>query len=242
MSSSKPSFRLRDTVSLSGWIYADLLLGLMVLFLVSMRGVTPDQLRSPTDTPTPTAVYLLTSTPTPSPTTTTSTTPTRTSTSTRTPTATPTLTLTATSTPKAYMIGLAPTPFEVTLRIKPDLIPAIVAGRPEAKSTAEAQLRPQIRYCFAQVRGQAGLVLAFGHNPTPAVGEELAKLATSLLTEYSELFPQEEGRIALIRNYHDIRSRSDPRLNGRIDLEVFFLTLPDYPDVIKTYGAKCTPP
>lgn len=139
------------------------------------------------------------------------------------------------------MVGLSQTPFTVTLRINPDLIPAIMAGRPEARTAAQAQLRTQIRYCFARIRGQAGMVLAFGNNPNPAIGERLAGLATGLLNqEYPDLFPQESGRKTAIRNYHTITN--NPGLNGVIELEIFFITLPDYPDIIETYGAKCEPP
>ncbi len=245
MSSSKPPFRLRDTVSLSGWIYADLLLGLMMLFLVSMRGATPDQLQPATHTPTPTATYTLTPTPTPSPTAMATVTPAKAGAGTRmpTPTLVPTFTPvpTATSTPKAYIVGLSQTPFAVTLRINPALISDVMVGRPQARATAQAQLRTQIRYCFARIRGQAGMVLAFGNNPAPSVGERLAELATGLLNqEYPDLFPQEEGRRTAIRNYHHITT--DPKLNGVIDLDVFFITLPEYPDILKTYGEKCTPP
>src|SRR5690242_15836684 len=49
-------FKIRDTVLLSGWLFADLLLGLMVIFMVSIPGapprvveliVTPDHLERP---------------------------------------------------------------------------------------------------------------------------------------------------------------------------------------------------
>src|SRR4051794_35341427 len=75
----------RDTMSLAGWLYADLMLGLAMLFFV-FNTVGPEPLPSPTVTPT--------RTPTPSAT------PTATTTSTPTPTATETpIRPTATETP-----------------------------------------------------------------------------------------------------------------------------------------------
>lgn len=244
MSSSKPPFHLRDTVSLSGWVYADLLLGLMVLFLVSMRGVSPEQLVPPSPTPTATATATLTPTATRSPVPTLSSSPSPTSTSTATRTQTPTPTATQTPTPtmtlQAFVVGLNPTPYRVTLRVSPALIPGIIAGRSDVLATAQAQLRKQLSYCFRSMKGQAGMVLAFGSNPDPNVGNRLAAIVTSLLREeYKELFARERAE-AVMRDYHTITS--NPAENGLIELEVFFITLPTFPDVIKTYGAECTPP
>lgn len=226
-----------DTIALSGWIYADLLLGLMILFLVSTKGATPDQL---TPTPTPTATYtatlLPTSTRTRAANDTATPTPTPTRTLTPTSTLTPTPTSTSTSTPGAFAVGLSQTPFTITLRINQDLISAIAADRPDARASAQAQLRTQIRACFSQMQGQAGMVLAFGANPIPATGTKLAALATELLKqEYRGIFGQ-----SAVRNYHTISS--DPYVNGTIDLEVFFINLPGSSSVLETYGPECIPP
>lgn len=245
MSSSKPSFRLRDTVSLSGWIYADLLLGLMVLFLVSTRGATPEQLVPPsTATPTPTttltATASLSASLTPTPTNTATPTRTPTPTATRTPTSTATRTPTLTITPQAFVVGLNPTPYRVTLRVSPSLIPGIMAGKADARATAQAQLRRQMHYCFANMRGQAGMVLTFGSNPDPNIGNRLAALANALLREeYEDLFARQRAE-AVMRDYHTITT--NPAQNGVIELEVFFITLPEFPDIIGTYGATCVPP
>lgn len=60
--------RISDTSRLSGWLYADLLLALMVIFLVtSATGVVRTQPKAP-PTPTPTITPTPTLTPTPSPT------------------------------------------------------------------------------------------------------------------------------------------------------------------------------
>jgi hypothetical protein len=128
----------------------------------------------------------------------------------------------------------------VILRVNPALIPGIIAGRLDAQTTAQAQLRKQIRYCFAGMRGQAGMVLAFGNNPNPNVGNRLAALANSLLKEeYKDLFDR-EGAEAVMRDYHTITS--NPALSGIIDLEVYFLILPEFSDAIRTYEDECIPP
>lgn len=64
MKSSNSQFQPHDTVLLSGWVFADLLLGLMVIFLVSLPGnpesiiiqvsTTPTLTSTPTLTPVPT--------------------------------------------------------------------------------------------------------------------------------------------------------------------------------------------
>src|SRR5947209_782920 len=59
-------FRMRDTVLLSGWLFADLLLALVVIFLAANTvGVKPQPIPTPTPTPTPTATATPTPTPTP---------------------------------------------------------------------------------------------------------------------------------------------------------------------------------
>jgi len=59
-----PKKRLQDTMVLSGWVFADLLLGLMMIFLVTARGAPPSTPSiPPTDTPTPTPTPTHTSTP-----------------------------------------------------------------------------------------------------------------------------------------------------------------------------------
>ncbi|HEU5376620.1 MAG TPA: hypothetical protein VFV38_14375 [Ktedonobacteraceae bacterium] len=57
-------FQMRDTMLLSGWLFADLLLALFVIFLsANTVGVKPQ----PIPTPTPTALVTLSPTPTPLP-------------------------------------------------------------------------------------------------------------------------------------------------------------------------------
>lgn len=56
--------RLHDTMMLSGWVFADLLLGLMMIFLVTARGAPPSPTSPapPTETPTPTRTSTITPT------------------------------------------------------------------------------------------------------------------------------------------------------------------------------------
>lgn len=59
-----PRFQMRDTVLLSGWLFADLLLGLTIIFLAANTvGVKP----VPIPTPQPTIARVPTSTPAPQP-------------------------------------------------------------------------------------------------------------------------------------------------------------------------------
>jgi len=107
--------RLSDTVWLSGWLFADLLLGLMVVFLGSTPSVDP-VLLLPSPTATFTATPTHTATPTP----------------TATATATPTLTPTPTATP---------TPCAVT--VSPDKFSKRLAGGPGGTDTPSELLRAE---------------------------------------------------------------------------------------------------
>jgi hypothetical protein len=61
-------FRPRDTVLLSGWLFADLLLALAVIFLsANTVGVKPKVIATPIPTPTPTPTLAPTPSPTPLP-------------------------------------------------------------------------------------------------------------------------------------------------------------------------------
>ena len=221
----------RDTVLISGWVYADLLLGLMILFLVSTKGVDPVTL-VPTMTPTPTA----TSTPTVSPS------PTRTATRlpvlTSTPTGTlspsstpvPTDTPTPTATPTTVVVGVSKVAFETVLRVKQDLLPGFFANDAQALKAVDAHLTPQIRHCFESLSGKAsaGIVLAFGANADAGRGNRLAAAATKiLLREYPDLF-----RNALVYNYHELTTR--PADIGTISLKIHFITAPGVFDAVGT--------
>lgn len=84
------------------------------------------------------------------------------------------------------------------------------------------------------------MVLAFGSNPNPSTGNKLANLATSLLREeFDNLFAQ-KGAETVMRDYHTITN--NPAQNGIIELEVFFINLPEFPDIIKIHGSECIPP
>lgn len=229
----------RDTVLLSGWVYADLLLGLMMLFLVSTRGVPVDQLQptiTPTSTWTPTATQTSTATRPVAIGPTSTRTPTLTPTASRTPSPTPTLTPTLTPQPPA--IGVNQTAYTVVLRVNPDRLPAFFAGDAKAKQQTQVQLTEQIRTCFGAFPGKAkaGFLLAFGGNPLPARGEALAQTATELLRQ---LYPDLFSGIP-IRNYHTITT--NPYENGIIELQTHFITQPGLLDVVTSYGEECVIP
>ena len=85
MFSLRQRSRSRDTVSMAGWLFADLLLGLAMFFLVANSvGITP--LPTPSPTPTATSTPAKSATPRPSTTPTSSATPTKVPTNTLTPT------------------------------------------------------------------------------------------------------------------------------------------------------------
>ena len=121
----------RDTVLISGWVYADLLLGLMILFLVSTKGVDPVTL-VPTMTPTPTATSTPTVSPSPSRTATRLPVLTSTPTGTLSPSSTPvpTDTLTLTATPTAVVVGVSKVAFETVLRVNRISFPAFLRTMP----------------------------------------------------------------------------------------------------------------
>ena len=128
----------KKTVWIAGWLFADLLLGLAMLFIVSMAGMP-----APTPVPNWTATPTWTATSSP--------TPTRTGTPTVVPTGrvtpgVPVTTVPPTPTPAT---GLNPTPFTVTFRVDPNLVPALLTSpNSAAAATPRAQLQTQVRECF----------------------------------------------------------------------------------------------
>lgn len=177
---------------LSGWLFADLLLGLAMVFLVSTPSVEESALL-PTSTPTATSTPAGTSTPTVTrtPTPTSSATPTLTSTPSATPTstrtATPTLTLTPTHgpTPTSTPTGtptLVPTPCAVSVsQQKKELkLPGGVSG-------TEPSIAELVRQ-FEPYRGQqAGLVLTFGHGGETAGRARAARINATLRLEVPDI-------------------------------------------------------
>jgi len=193
----------RKTVPIAGWLFADLLLGLAMLFITSMVGV-----------------QMVTSSPTVSPSATSSLTPTLTSTLTPTiaaPRGTPSATpVPPTSTP---LSGLNPTPFVVTLRLNPVLVPGLVSASDSDKKRALDQLRDQIKSCFSQVDQSAkgAMVLSFGKNPKDENGNKLAVEVNNLLpTVYPTMFAN-----AARRDFHT--TDGDPTHNGNVRMEIYYL-------------------
>jgi hypothetical protein len=232
MQKSNNGTRPTDTVLISGWVYADLLLGLMILFLVSTKGVDPATL-VPTFTPTPTATSTATASPSPT------STAYRILGATLTPSMTPspTATLTPTATPTVPSVGVNRTAYTVVLRINPDLLPALFAGDAKIRQQVQEQLKAQGQACFGPFAGKAkaGFLLAFGGNPTPGRGNELARLAAELLKQqYPDLFT------GPVRNYHAITT--NPYENGTIELQTFFMIQDGLTDVVTVYGDKCEIP
>lgn len=212
----------RDTILISGWVYADLLLGLMILFLASTKGVDP---RALTPTVPPTATPTATLTPSPRPPTHTLT-PTRTpvSTATPTPTPSPTPTHTPTRTPTAVAIGVNRVASVTMLHIPPALVAPFLRGDKDAAAQVDAHLEAQVRYCFAKLQGNAnaGMVLAFGYHAVAGAGNRISLAALNALDRtYPEIFSS-----AARENYHMITTTAAEQ--GIVELKIFLITAPGY--------------
>ena len=173
----------RDTVLIGGWVFADLLLALaMLFFAVNTRGTLPPP-PPPPPTGTPTVTMTSTATPTTTPTATPTRTPTATPVPTQTRTPAPTATATPTPTPVPQLV-IARDPCEVTVAL------------PVNRQEAEARLRERLgRFPDGQ---KAGLVLTFGKATTDAAGKQLAAEANVLLRQ---ALPEVFGE-ATLRNMH----------------------------------------
>lgn len=229
----------RKTIHLAGWLFADLLLGLAMLFITSMVGLPPP---TPGAVP-PTATYTPTSTPT----------ATRTATPTFTPTSvprigtpgggqpsSPTPTLTPTPTP-GY--GLNSTPYKVTFRVNPALVPAFAANSTSPSGNqARAQIEDQLHQCFDkfQNRAQAGIVLTFGGNADVETGNKLARLTTESMRKlFPNMFkPADRSDGTVYKDMH--AAEPHPFVNGTVETEIYFITSPAYPlNPLKEIGATC---
>jgi hypothetical protein len=188
----------RDTVALAGWLFADLLLGLAMLFFV-FNTVGTLEAAQPTPTPTPT------------------TTPTTTPTSTPTATPTPTSRPTATATPTPYATPTPSTVLErepVTISTRVD---AVLLLRGDSAETA--RLRAELNRLLGQYVGRrrAGIVLTFGGSPDFVEGEKIAAVVNQLLeTTLPGVFA---GSVR--RNFHNIYP--DPSRRGEVELEIYML-------------------
>lgn len=202
-----------DTVAIAGWLFADLLLGIGLLFFVADSRGTPF-------TPVPTLVTA-TASPTFPPWATLTATP-------RAPTATPV------GTP-GTKIGLNPTPYRVVLRTDPELF---LRRKTDRRGTAEKRFQDQIQECLGRTKSsRVGLVLATGSNPDATNGRLLAQSAINLLKQYSAPFEPS----TVYKDYFNL-SGDDPSINGTVELEVFYIEDPQarIPDGI--LGSTCDAP
>ncbi len=187
---------------LSGWLFADLLLGLAMLFLVASPGAPA----VPTPTPTPTLTP--TSTPTPRPTST------LTPTLTPTPTSTPTEVIPPTPVPTRPGVELAPR--EATLVTNADVL---LGPDGPAKDAERLQLRQQIWSQYQSLSNRrAGFVISFGNHPNYIKGNQLSEEVAKLLQEtVPTLFKD-----APIERLHYITDSSRPKV-GEVYLRVYLL-------------------
>lgn len=196
----KPASNVRDTVMLSGWLFADLLLGLMVIFLIASPGgqkllPTPTPTLTPTQTPTTTPTLIPTWTPT------------------QTPTATPTQTPTATPTPTPTRPprAIAQNPVKFSFTTDAD---ALLRG--DAGERERLQRIVQSNFKDSNVLDRhAGVVLTFGVARTGSEGEALARAFNQVL---QEALPNVFDR-TVFRDFHDI---TEPDKRGAIVVEIYF--------------------
>jgi hypothetical protein len=213
---------VRDTTLLSGWLFADLLLGLTVVFLMATPGGQPGPTPTPTPIPTPTLTSTPTNTPIPPP-------PTNTN------TPEPTFTPEPTATPVKVTV-VSQTSFTITLQVNQDLLLSNptneddiakeiqALGRCDRCSAAVQQEHTRIiNEIYAQLDREghlgksAGIVLTFGAAPSANlnIGSRLSKMVNALLMS-DTLKPIFQD--APTRQYIDTAL---PR--GRVNVEVFFL-------------------
>lgn len=238
-----------DLVWLSGWLFADLLLGLVVIFLAGTRGSSPIEIAAltpsltptrtiqpspyPTYTPGPSPTPYPTYTPGPSPT------PYPTYTPGPSPTAYPTYTPWPTPRPsvtvvQAQSVGLDQSPYVVTLRADPALF---LSPNATERRTAETQFRNQIHSCLDSAAGaRMGLMLGTGYNPDVTNGHTLARRAMAILHE--EIPAASAG--AVQKEFHALTN--DPLLNGIVTLEVYFIADPKVNLPKALLGSQCAPP
>lgn len=155
--------------ALGGWLFADMMLALSVLFIASSSFALPESTSTPTVTPTPTL------SPTPSHTATVTQTPTVPPT--LTPTPSPTVTPTPTPTPEPTHTP-PPTPCAVTVS------PSRIKEEFDGGSGPQGDPSPEVlRERFAQYSGsQAGIVITFGRGGQ-SVGEARAARVNGVLRQ-----------------------------------------------------------
>jgi hypothetical protein len=190
---------------LAGWLFADLLLGAMLVFLAALPG-SPNAFPSPTAVPVPSTV-----TPTPSATSTATATPARTTTQTPppTPTPTPTASATPTASPTAACVRTA------TLTKHRYEVPNVARGGVMAIPDTG-----MLRETLKDVAGkQAGLVLTYVRAPGDGEGQYWSGQVNLRLREaFPEVFTAET-----IYEDFDYKDRS-PANFGRALIEIYFVS------------------
>jgi len=215
--SSHRSRPFRDTISLAGWLFADLLLGLAAIFLLSG---TNDVGREPTPLPQIAGVPDTAGTPTFTSTPTLTSNPTATPTWTSTSTATPTPTATPTSGPTPA-IGLT----------KEHVLCEFFVNADQLLNSAamdEAVIR-EVRRCYEKdyARTQAGVVLTFGFSSSVGEGESLSRKVNTLLPKalpnaFIVKDPTDANSFGTIfRDFFWSANAKEPR--GKIRLETYFI-------------------
>ncbi len=196
---------LRDTVLLSGWLFADLLLGLMVVFLISTPG-SAAVIATPTLRPTATYTVLVPRTPrvtvvTPGagtgvPLNVTQVASTKRAEATATPvtpTRTPTLTPTPTPTPPC---GLSKEPITITLNSAVNFANSSTATYGQARDALIDQIKTAM---VARGAERAGLVETFGFGEQ-TVGNRIAGDINHALLEGSDAIIGQ----AIMKKFHDL--------------------------------------
>ena len=227
----KRSFELRDSFSIAGWLFADLLLGLSMIFLVSnTQASDPSPTPGITHTATATSTFTQTWTPTatetvsalvattPSPTSTPTPTSTASTTATFTRTPVPTKTATPTQVPPAMLIQ---EPVVVIVKVTPDLL---FASNDAVRAEEESSAKKQIQALFAEYEDvqRAGIVLSFGMSDKPSEGNRLALAMNELLGETLPIVFVSGARGTVFRDFHFITADAERR--GWVEIEVYFLS------------------
>jgi len=204
-----------DTTLIVGWLFADLLLGLMIIFLVAIPGtpgalVTPER-RDPTREA---RILALTQTARALPSPTISRTPLQTPTPSRTPTPSPTPTPSRTPTP-------SPTPTTIPIRTleqrSVEFVFQVAVGPFSRRDRAETnRVREAIRRDLASLKGKkAGFVLTFSRAPQ-RIATELSRTMNELLRE---TLPDIFTSGTIMRDYIEIDNNNTTQ--AAITIEVF---------------------
>jgi hypothetical protein len=195
--------RVRDMVLLGGWLFADLLLGLMMIFLISIKGGSLPLPSCGTPTAVQAATALSTGTGnalgsagrsalTPSPT--------------GCPTPTPTQTPTNCGLDNKHEVDL------------PFLTIADIGALERHDATAQADFNNEVKGVFAAYPGKiAGLVEVFGGDPNIGAGQTVAQAAIAAMTQLTT------GQVSFFNQTTLFQDFGDQKVpSGQVRLAVFF--------------------